>query len=207
MAAAPPNLFLCLTRMQKYVYDFYHLLYMYVYSKKIGRRSWDLIKKEEKQKNKIENKKLRIKERIIEKGKKKKREKKKKRNERKREIALKLDKWERNATRIIIKIEKDGLTRLRRVEGVVVELDFGIEIMARRRIFQRTWFWEISSMKIIVQVVSRYTRDWTILHWSFRVSSGKFRGKTRWNEISRFRWKRRKKDHTLSALYSKFPDR
>lgn len=111
---------------------FYHLLYMYVYSKKIGRRSWDLIKKEEKQKNKIENKKLRIKERIIEKGKKKKREKKKKRNERKREIALKLDKWERNATRIIIKIEKDGLTRLRRVEGVVVELGFGIEIMARR---------------------------------------------------------------------------
>lgn len=105
---------------------------MYVYSKKIGRRSWDLIKKEEKQKNKIENKKLRIKERIIEKGKKKKREKKKKRNERKREIALKLDKWERNATRIIIKIEKDGLTRLRRVEGVVVELGFGIEIMARR---------------------------------------------------------------------------
>ena len=175
---------------------------MYVYSKKIGRRSWDLIKKEEKQKNKIENKKLRIKERIIEKGKKKKREKKKKRNERKREIALKLDKWERNATRIIIKIEKDGLTRLRRVEGVVVELGFGIEIMARR-IFQRTWFWEISSMKIIVQVVSRYTRDWTILHWSFRVSSGKFRGKTRRNEISRFRWyrKRRKKDHTLSALY------
>lgn len=58
---------------------------MYVYSKKIGRRSWDLIKKEEKQKNKIENKKLRIKERIIEKGKKKKREKEKKKRKKTRD--------------------------------------------------------------------------------------------------------------------------
>lgn len=68
-------------------------------------------------------------------------------------------------------------------------------------------------MKIIVQVVSRYTRDWTILRWSFRVSSGKFRGKTRRNEISRLENIEREERRIIfhpryrnRHRHSKFPD-
>lgn len=112
---------------------------------------------------------------------------------------MKLDKWERNTNKI--KIEKVGVTRLRRVEGVI-ESGF-VEIMARR---------------VPENVVLRNIIDENYCPSRFKVherlndfalivssenSSEKFRGKTRRNEISRpenIEREERRVDRILSAL-------
>lgn len=112
---------------------------------------------------------------------------------------MKLDKWEKNTNKI--KIEKVGVTRLRRVEGVI-ESGF-VEIMARR---------------VPENVVLRNIIDENYCPSRFKVherlndfalivsgenSSEKFRGKTRRNEISRpenIEREERRVDRILSAL-------